>query len=61
MSASGDFNDMPTQFDYRHLLMMKLDSNHGTGSVAGVTHGSHIQISAANHNYEQDHFYESTM
>jgi hypothetical protein len=59
--VSNDFNDIPTTFDYRTLLMMKLDSANQTGSVAGVTHGSHIQISAAKHNYEQDHFFESTM
>ena len=50
--VSNDFNDIPTTFDYRTLLMMKLDSTNQMGSVAGVTHGSHIQISAAKHNYE---------
>lgn len=40
--------------------MMKLDYQ-GSNSVAGVTHGSHVQISAAKHNYAQDHFFESTM
>jgi len=48
--------------EYRQLLLMKLgESGTGTGSVAGVTHGSHVQISAAKHNYAQDHFFESTM
>ena len=52
---------LPSQQDYRQLLLMKLDqTGAGTGSVAGVTHGSHVQISAAKHNYAQDHFFEST-
>jgi hypothetical protein len=52
---------IPTPQDMKQLLLMKFDqTGAGTGSVAGVTGGSHIQISAAKHNYAQDHFFENT-